>query len=119
MPVPAATDAPAAASQADAQAAPMLRKKELIERIVLASGMKKKDVKPVVEATLGVLGQALSQGESLNLPPLGKIVVNRRKDRDDGEVMVARIRRGSAMVAADKEAVDGGNTPLAEAEKES
>lgn len=77
-----------------------LRKKELIERVVAASGMKKKDVKPVVEAMLSVLGEALSDGEALNLPPMGKVIINRRKDLPNGEVLITRIRRNKAPQGA-------------------
>ncbi|SMX42814.1 HU family DNA-binding protein [Actibacterium lipolyticum] len=84
-----------------------LRKKELIERVVTASGMKKKDVKPVVEATLAVLGQALSDEEPMNLQPLGKVIINRKKELANGEVLITRIRRSS-------KAVDAAETPLAD-----
>jgi len=98
-----ATAAPAGATAAaeGQAAAPALRKKELIERIVQTSGMKRRDVKPVVEATLSVMGQALTSGESLNIQPLGRIVVNRRKELANGEVLVTRIRRTSPAEKGD------------------
>ncbi|WP_212526049.1 HU family DNA-binding protein [Actibacterium sp. MT2.3-13A] len=77
---------------------PVLRKKDLIERVVTQSGLKKKDVRPVVEATLAVLGEALSQQERLNLPPFGKLTVNRRKALANGEVLNARVRRSPHSV---------------------
>ncbi|WP_054539187.1 MULTISPECIES: HU family DNA-binding protein [Actibacterium] len=84
-----------------------LRKKELIDRVVEVSGMKKKDVKPIVEATLAVLGAALSNEETMNLPPMGKIVINRKKDLANGEVLMTRIRRST-------KAAETGEEPLAE-----
>jgi DNA-binding protein HU-alpha len=81
----------------------MLKKQELVERIVKASGAKKKDVKLIVDATLGVLGDALSAGEELNLPPLGKMKVNRQRDEGNVEVLILKLRRGGGKAG-------GGNT---------
>lgn len=72
---------------------PMMRKPELIDAVVAKSGMKKKDVKPIVEATLAVLGAALQDARELNLEPMGKIKVTREKKRPVGKVLVARIRQ--------------------------
>jgi len=88
-----------------------LRKKELIDRVVALSGMKKKDVKPVVEATLAVLGTALSNEEPLNLQPLGKVVINRKKELANGEVLITRIRRSTQAQA---ESAETAQQPLAE-----
>ena len=46
-----------------------LRKKDLVDRVVAASGAKKKQVKDIVAHTLKVLGDAIGKGEQLNLPP--------------------------------------------------
>ncbi|MAY31378.1 MAG: DNA-binding protein [Rhodovulum sp.] len=84
-----------------------MRKRDLIDRVVEQSGVKKKDAKPAIEAALAILGEALSNEEQLNLPPLGKIMVNRKKELDNGEVLVVKLRRS-------KQAVDGANAPLEE-----
>ncbi len=76
---------------------PVLRKKELIERVVARSGIKKKDAKPVIEAMLAVLGEALASGEDLNLQPLGKVMVKRVKEHTNAKVMVTRIRQRNAV----------------------
>ena len=88
----------------------VMRKRDLIDRVVEQSGVKKKDAKPAIEAALAILGEALSNEEQLNLPPLGKIVVNRKKDVDNGEVLVIKLRRS-------KQAVDGANAPLEEGDE--
>ncbi len=75
---------------------PMLRKKELFDRVVEATGAKRKDVKLIVEATLDALGKALASGEGLALPPLGKARVNRQKDLASGEMLMVKLRRGGA-----------------------
>ena len=102
--------APAAAEPGAAASDRLLRKKELIDRVVTQSGMKKKDVKPVVEAMLAVLGEALSKQEKMNLQPFGRLIVNRRKELENGEVLITRIRRASKSVEED------GKDPLADPE---
>lgn len=77
-----------------------LRKKDLVERVVTASGAKKKDVRGIVEAVLAVLGDALHAGEILALPPFGKARVNRQKDTAGGETLVVKLRRGKAPASA-------------------
>jgi len=79
---------------------PMMRKPELINAVVEKSGLKKKDVKPIVEATLAVLGAALQDNRELNLQPLGKIKVNREKVKPNGKVMIARIRQSQGSTGA-------------------
>ena len=46
-----------------------LRKKDLVDRVVAASGAKKKQVKDIVAHTLKVLGDAIGKGEQLHLTP--------------------------------------------------
>ena len=74
-------------------AGPMLRKKELIDAVVAQSGVKTKDAKPVVEAMLSVLGDALRDGRELNLQPLGKLMVRRSKKIQNGTVLTAQLRQ--------------------------
>ena len=96
----AATAAPAKAKNeagADSDQAHQLKKQEFVDRIVKASGAKKKDVKLIIEAALGVLGDALSAGEELNLPPLGKIKVNKQRDEGNSEVLILNLRRGGGQ----------------------
>ena len=73
-----------------------LRKKELIEDVVSRTGLKKKDVKPAVEATLAALGDALLANRELVLPPMGKLKVRREKDMPNARVLVAKIRQPKA-----------------------
>lgn len=74
-------------------AGPALRKKEFIERVALASGVKKQTVKSVVDAALAELGLALENGEEPILQPLGKVKVTRRKAVPNGEMLILRLRR--------------------------
>ena len=88
-----------------------LRKKELIDLVVARSGVKRKDAKPVVEAMLGILGEAVGAGRELTLQPLGKLMVNRVVDKQNARVIVCKLRQGKA---AAREL----NDPLAESEME-
>jgi nucleoid DNA-binding protein len=74
-------------------AGPVLRKQDLVDRVVARSGLKKKDVKPAVEALLEELGLAVSRGEELNLPPFGKLKVTREKETANARVLNCRIRQ--------------------------
>lgn len=76
-----------------ADEAPVLRKKELIDRVVARSGVKKKDAKPTIEAMLAILGEALDKGEELNLHPMGKMKVTRVIEKPNAKVMVTKVRR--------------------------
>ncbi|AMY69027.1 HU family DNA-binding protein [Frigidibacter mobilis] len=99
-PVPAAPVTEAAEAGAEAGAARTLRKKELVERVVAASGAKRKIAKQIVEATLQVLGEALAAGEQLVLPPFGNAHKTREKDTPSGgSTMTVRLRRAGAKKA--------------------
>ncbi|WP_235971369.1 HU family DNA-binding protein [Palleronia pontilimi] len=95
-PIPAAPP-PALVKPAEKVAAgPEVKKKDVIERVIAQlPDVKKKDAKPVIEATLAVMGQALSDGEQLNLQPFGKLRVQRRKDLPNGQALTLKLRRSS------------------------
>lgn len=74
-------------------AAPVMKKPELLDAVVARTNLKKRDVKPAVEAALAVLGDALREGTELNLPPLGKLRIVKNKDLGDGvSVMTLKLR---------------------------
>ena len=64
-------------SEGEGTAASGLRLKDLVDRVAETSGVKKQDVKKVIEAALMQMGAALQAGEGLNLPGLGKMRVAR------------------------------------------
>ncbi|WP_371224491.1 HU family DNA-binding protein [Roseovarius sp. 2305UL8-3] len=72
---------------------PELKKQELLQKVVDKSGIKKKDAKPVVEAMLEVLGEALADGREFNLQPMGKLKLNRTKETPNARIIVAKIRQ--------------------------
>jgi DNA-binding protein HU-alpha len=73
--------------------ATVYRKKDLVDAVAAASGVKKKQVKPVVEAVLAELGLALARGEALNMPPLGRVAVNRSRAGAQADVLILKLRR--------------------------
>lgn len=87
-----------------------LRKKELFDLVVERSGMKKKDVKPVVEAMLAVLGDALAEQREMDLQPLGKLKVQRGKELSDGRALVLKLRQKTARLNAAPDSVDAADT---------
>jgi nucleoid DNA-binding protein len=80
----------------------MMKKPDLLDRVVTRTGLKKRDVKPAVEAALAVMAETLREGTDLNLPPLGKVRVVKTKDLDGGAaVLTLKLRTPkNATVAA-------------------
>lgn len=103
--------------------APELGKRELIEQVVSRSGIKKRDAKPVVEAVLALLGEAVAEGRELNLKPFGKMRVNRSQERSNGKIYVCKLRQPIAAAAASLENTEQASEtlsdPLAEAASDS
>ena len=79
-----------------------LKKPDLLDQVVARTNLKKRDVKPAVEAALALMGDALRDGVELNLPPLGKVRVVKSKDLDGGATVVTLKLRTpkNASVAA-------------------
>jgi nucleoid DNA-binding protein len=118
---PEATDAALPAEVVDAPDAatpsetPELKKKDLIAQVVQRSGVKKKFAKPVIEALLVVLGDAIAEGRELNLQPLGKVKVTNTKSVANGKVMNTRIRQSdAARGAVESTGEDSGKETLAD-----
>lgn len=88
--------------------AEVLKKPELIDMIVERSGVKKRDVKPALDAALQILGEVLADGREMNLPPLGKVRLNRMKQLSNARVLNCKIRQPTKTE-------EDGDTPLADA----
>ncbi|QIE44412.1 DNA-binding protein [Pseudohalocynthiibacter aestuariivivens] len=76
-----------------------MKKQELLAKVVERSDIKKKYAKPVVEAMIAVLGEALAEGRELNLQPLGKLKHNRTKETPTARIIVAKIRQKKPRAA--------------------
>ena len=83
-----------------AMARPDLRKQELIAAVLDRCDIKKRDAKPVIEAMLAVLGEALAEGRGLNLEPMGKLRINRIEEKAGRRIVVAKLRQGLGGAAA-------------------
>jgi len=83
---------------------PDMRKRELVDAVVDRSGIKKRYAKPAIEAALAILGEVLEEGRSLQMPPLGRVKVQRTKALADGQVIVAKLRRKHVSEAAEDDA---------------
>ena len=94
----------------------VLRKKTFVERVMIEGGLKKGEARGAMDAVLKVLGEALSEGEEMQIPPLGKLKVNRQFEKNGDEILVVKLRRPSGMLAdvAADEKTD--TSPLAEDE---
>lgn len=84
-----------------------LKKKDFYERAAGKSGIKKPDAKAAIDATLATLAEALSAGQEVIIPPLGKIKMTREKATKQGRILMLRLQ----LDAGDK----GGSEPLADA----
>ncbi|PRY78895.1 DNA-binding protein HU-beta [Yoonia maritima] len=71
-----------------AEVAPTLKKPQLFNEVVARTGLKKRDVKPAVEAALAVIGEALARGDELILPPMGKTRIVKTKDLGQGATLL-------------------------------
>ena len=90
--------------------APELTKKEMVERMVAQSGMKKGDARRALEATMSALSDALREGNNLSLAPLGKMKISRTKETPNGKLVVLRVKLKDPVPTQPKD-------PLADAEE--
>jgi len=103
----AGATASAKANAADVQ---QLKLKELIEAVVERTGQRKGEARTAVQAALAVMGEALAGGTEVNLPPLGKMKINRTKPTPRGQMMMIKLVQNRRAAPVD----DAGQDPLAE-----
>lgn len=82
---------------------PEFRRPDLIEKVMERSGMKRKDVKPVVEAMLAVMGDLLVAEQDMNIAPLGKVMIKNSKELEKAHVLTVKVRRPKQIEAAEAE----------------
>ena len=96
----------------DAKPGSQLKKPDLLEQVVARTNLKKRDVKPAVEAALSVISDALARGDEVVLPPLGKLRVVKAKDLSGGaQVLTLKLRMpkdASRQAATDLAETDEG-----------
>ena len=71
----------------------VVQKRDFIDRVVAATGARRTDARPIIEATLAQLGMVLSAGHTLAVPPLGRARINLERDARGGDVITLRLRR--------------------------
>lgn len=109
-PVAAVDDAPDVVPTAAAD--PRFKRPDLIEAVAERTALKRADAKVVLELVLQELGRALDENEELVLPPLGKLMVKKRKpDADGPDILTVKIRRPRDGVG---ETQAEGESPLAD-----
>lgn len=59
---------------------------------------------------LAVLAQALTDGQELNLPPLGKMKVNRQKTTSGGQIILIKLRTGTGTGTGAAKSAAGSET---------
>jgi len=90
-----------------ADAVEMLKKPDLLDEVVLRTNLKKRDVKPAVEAAFAIMAEALREGRDLNMPPLGKVRLVKTKELDQGAaVMTLKLRTPKNATLAATSATD-------------
>lgn len=99
-PAPAVEEPPVTQVRANVVAArpvtvtqPSLRKPDLIDAVIARTDAKKSVAKPIVEAVLAVLGETVAAERELNMPPFGKLKIQRVKDTSDARITVAKLRQ--------------------------
>lgn len=80
----------------DPRVAHVVQKRDFIDRVLAATGARRTEARPIIEATLAQLGQVLSAGQTLAVPPLGRARINLEKDARGGDVITLRLRRRPA-----------------------
>lgn len=88
-----------------------LKKRELLDLIVTRTGVKKRDAKPVMEAMLTLMSEAITAGRELNLEPMGKLKTNRIKETENGRITIMRLKQSGGANGP-----EGGKQTLAETE---
>ncbi|WP_022707781.1 MULTISPECIES: hypothetical protein [Paracoccus] len=78
---------------ADPHVALVVQKRDFVDRVLAATGAKRGDARPIIEATLAQLGDVLSSGSTLAVPPLGRGRVALERDSRGAEVITLRLRR--------------------------
>ena len=78
---------------ADPRTAPVVQKRDFVDRVLAVTGAKRNEARPIIEATLAQLGEVLSSGATLAVPPLGRARVALERDARGAEVVTLRLRR--------------------------
>ncbi len=112
-PTARARQAPAPVTDKGEAPSGTVRLRDFIDAVSARAGARKAAAKPLIDATLQVLAEALDRGDALVLPPLGRVRVARSKDGAKGAALTLKLKRSGPAKA--KGATDA---PLAEADEQ-
>jgi nucleoid DNA-binding protein len=74
----------------------LIKKRDIYDNVILKTGLRKRDVRDVVDATFAYLRESLAAGKDVQCPPMGKIrVIN--KDTADGAKTLIKINLHDAV----------------------
>lgn len=90
-----------------------IRKKDIYNHVTAATGLRKREVREAVDATLAYFNKCLSEGLDLQVPPLGKI---RSISRGEGENAKLIHKVVLQNPKSDKKVDDEGKEALADTE---
>lgn len=95
------TEVKPAVGDIDVPETTVIKKPDLLDQVVARTNLKKRDVKPAVEAALAVIEEALRDGAEMNLPPLGKLRVVKAKPLQNGaQILTLKLRTPKNAAAA-------------------
>lgn len=80
----------------------MLKKPELLRRLGEETGLPKSRLRPVMEAMLAILGEAVAEEREVQLPPLGKIKPLRSKLQGTTRISHVKIRQSFVQKTSDR-----------------
>ncbi|GEM_PF-4279122 len=92
------------ADETGATAVATVKKKDLYDLVVTETGLKKKDAKAVIDATIKVIRDAVDAEKAVIIPPLGKIFPKRVNEGTDQAKTVYKLKlknTGGAQNQAD------------------
>lgn len=81
----------------------MIRKKEIVEHVVMASGLRKRDAREALDQAFAFIRTSLLEGKEIDCPPLGKIKVHVQGPNSDNPKLHFRVipRREATDADAD------------------
>ncbi|MEX3015101.1 HU family DNA-binding protein [Gymnodinialimonas hymeniacidonis] len=109
---PAAPAPKPAAEVAASTATDALRRPDLIQAVADRVSLKRSEAKMVFDVVLDEIGKALDANEEVIVPPLGKLMVKKRLEKPNGEMLTLKLKRAAADPTA------GDVAPLAKPDEE-
>ncbi|MHA6268099.1 HU family DNA-binding protein [uncultured Aliiroseovarius sp.] len=99
-PKTAASAKPAAGFQTSDAVVSVVNKKAMLARVAARANVQPNKAREVYEAVLEELGDALLNGDTLKLPPLGTLKVNRQKELPNANIVICKLRRKKPSAVA-------------------